>query len=366
MKMKFRKSTDTGQGAWRELVTLDELIWAGVYLVRLAGDDTSLPFSFVDNETVTLVVKDHNVAGALQNNRVVVQTITRVDLSTGDVLTFTRARRYVDGSHRWGDWVSVGAVTTDDIQNNSVTAQKLSTDVRDKVNNPLRSLFIAAGALYNDTDAPIMRKAPWKESVQHLPGHYYLNGLGDITETQMAKIYNRGLFNDYDKCPLGYGSHNSVRTNLCRRGLWNATIQGGYFAYNTMAETLNLHITTNNTMTTTCAISVSTSTDQFVGSAKRLRIIDPRALLSSASWSSTAFEGCTALEEVRVKGLKSNIIFKDSPALSKASVLYMIENSTATAAITITLNADAYARLADDADVVAALEAQPLITLVSA
>ena len=173
--MNFRKSTDTGLGAWCELLTLDELIWAGVYLVRLAGDDASLPFSFAENEVVTLVVKDHNVAGALQNNRVVAQTITRVDPSKGNVLTFTRTRRYVDGLHRWGNWVGLGAATTNDIQDNCITAQKLSIDVRDKVNSPLRSLFIAAGALYNDTDAPITRTSPWKESVQHLPGHYYLN-----------------------------------------------------------------------------------------------------------------------------------------------------------------------------------------------
>ena len=70
---------------------------------------------------------------------------------------------------------------------------------------------------------------------------------------------------------------------------------------------------------------------------------------------------------VIMKGIiKSNIIFKDSPALSKASVLYMIENAAATTAITITLHADAYARLAEDSEIIAALEAQPLVTLVSA
>ena len=44
----------------------------------------------------------------------------------------------------------------------------------------------------------------------------------------------------------------------------------------------------------------------------------------------------------------------------------MIENAVPSSAITITLHPDAYARLADDTDVVAALEAQPLISLVSA
>ena len=229
-----------------------------------------------------------------------------------------------------------------------------------------RDLFIAAGALYNDTDAPITRTSPWKESVQHLPGHYYLNGLGDITEAQMAKIYNRGLFNDNDKAPLGYGSHNPVRTNLCRKGMWNVQgINGTYFAYGTAAETLNLHITTANTMESTFNFGLASS-DQFVGNATKLRIIDPRAIITTTTWSATAFEKCLKLEEVRINILKSNIIFKDSPALSKASVLYMIENAAATTAITITLHADAYARLAEDSEIIAALEAQPLVTLVSA
>ena len=41
-------------------------------------------------------------------------------------------------------------------------------------------------------------------------------------------------------------------------------------------------------------------------------------------------------------------------------------NATATSAITLALHPDAYARLANDADIVAALEAQPMISLVSA
>ena len=44
----------------------------------------------------------------------------------------------------------------------------------------------------------------------------------------------------------------------------------------------------------------------------------------------------------------------------------MINEANPTSAITITLHSDAYARLADDADIVAALEAQPLVSLVSA
>jgi hypothetical protein len=55
-----------------------------------------------------------------------------------------------------------------------------------------------------------------------------------------------------------------------------------------------------------------------------------------------------------------------SPVISKESIRQNILDATPTSAITITLHADAYARLVDDADIVAALEAKPLVTLVSA
>ena len=58
--------------------------------------------------------------------------------------------------------------------------------------------------------------------------------------------------------------------------------------------------------------------------------------------------------------------WENSIMISKESVLYTIQNATPTATITITLHPEAYARLAGDADIVAALEAQPLVSLVSA
>ena len=72
------------------------------------------------------------------------------------------------------------------------------------------------------------------------------------------------------------------------------------------------------------------------------------------------------LEYVKIDLLSSSIIFADSPNLSKNSVLYMIQKAAPTTAITVTLHPDAYARLANDSEIVAALEAQPLVSLVSA
>lgn len=80
----------------------------------------------------------------------------------------------------------------------------------------------------------------------------------------------------------------------------------------------------------------------------------------------SALLGAYLLVGAYFKNLKINLSITDSPYLSKDSLLYIINNEAATEAITITLHALAYARLAEDADVVVALANHPLISLASA
>lgn len=72
------------------------------------------------------------------------------------------------------------------------------------------------------------------------------------------------------------------------------------------------------------------------------------------------------LEDVRILKLKGDISFSDCPLLNKDSILCAITKATPSKSITITLHADAYARLSADSDIQAALAAQPLVTLISA
>ena len=78
------------------------------------------------------------------------------------------------------------------------------------------------------------------------------------------------------------------------------------------------------------------------------------------------FKGCATLERIGLYHLDKNISLKDSPLLKKESIVSILAESQPSTAITITLHPDAYARLKDDTEIVAALEAQPLISLVSA
>lgn len=79
-----------------------------------------------------------------------------------------------------------------------------------------------------------------------------------------------------------------------------------------------------------------------------------------------SFNDCFSLTHVQVKNIKMSISFSDSPLLLKESLLYIINNEVATSAITIGLASYAYGRLAEDADVVAALTNHPNISLASA
>ena len=97
-----------------------------------------------------------------------------------------------------------------------------------------------------------------------------------------------------------------------------------------------------------------------------LREIWPIDVRKVPSFSVTVFKGCSSLAELRLWGVSNSLHLGDSVDIRKTSIIYIVSNSRPTSAMTITLHPDAYARLADDAEIVAALEAQPLVSLVSA
>ena len=78
------------------------------------------------------------------------------------------------------------------------------------------------------------------------------------------------------------------------------------------------------------------------------------------------FYGCTSLSHVNITNLCSNLDLQPLTNTSKSTLLYMINNEAATEAITITLSALAYTKLATDPDIVEALSNHPLVSLASA
>lgn len=214
----------------------------------------------------------------------------------------------------------------------------------------LRDMYVSAGAKYNEAT-----------------GFYELNGLTDITEEEMKKIYK------YAGTPQVRASHaySQIRTNFPSPGYYNGSIYDGMF-YASKIEVINLGYK---------QIQPPTILEPYVNLdgqnafylCKNLRIIYGRIekYRTINDWGLT-FGECAELEEVRIYRLGTNIKFSWSPNLSKESVLYMITNANppsgaAAGSIAITLHPTAYARLKDDADIVAALEAKEgIVTLVSA
>nr|DAE04002.1 MAG TPA: hypothetical protein [Siphoviridae sp. ctCeQ13] len=214
----------------------------------------------------------------------------------------------------------------------------------------LRDLYISAGAKYNETT-----------------GFYELNGLTDITEEQMRVIY-KYAGTPQVKAAFAY---SKARTNLPMPGMYNGSLYDQMFFNCSALEIVNLGYRQAPAMLTSNIIEVLGGTP-FVGCRKLHTIYG--ILISynpSFNWSGI-FDDCTALKEVRIKQLQTSIPLSASLNLSKESVLYMITNANppsgaAAGSIAITLHPTAYARLKDDADIVAALEAKGgIVTLVSA
>lgn len=149
-------------------------------------------------------------------------------------------------------------------------------------------------------------------------------------------------------------------------------IQGLYTFYATAIELFalcKLSSTSYDTYlneTRTDLVPVCTYVYDTFRLCSKLKVVFPINLKGCTSITYSSFAGCVALEELRLLNLPLSLNLDNSPLISKASILYIIANAAPNSAITITLHPDAYARLAEDADIVAALTAQPLITLVSA
>ena len=81
---------------------------------------------------------------------------------------------------------------------------------------------------------------------------------------------------------------------------------------------------------------------------------------------SRTFTGCTSLTTIRIRNLGRHLYIGDSPNLSKESILYLIQNSAATSAMTVTLHPTAYAMAIADSDIQAALQQKTLVSLAQA
>lgn len=204
--------------------------------------------------------------------------------------------------------------------------------------DPMHYAYEAAGATWNDST-----------------GYWELNGLTDIDNTGMRKIYNFGFLRTYSQAPF-YGQMAKIRTNLPRIGSANTLGWDFYlFAdYNDALEVLNLQSDSYEGV-----ISTTRAMYAFEDCSK-LREIYGILLLEGENTG--AFNGCNSLSRLRVKGLKSDISFAQSP-LSVESATYTIVNADESASFTITFRADRQAIFEANSDFITAKSAKPNITI---
>lgn len=228
-------------------------------------------------------------------------------------------------------------------------AKKLCDDIYDYASKmssgTLRDLYISAGAKYNEAT-----------------GFYELNGLTDITEEQMWVIWQEDLSGWYRK----------GRTNLTRNIAYKGT-DGGYSDGQKMSNICNGNANLE-VFNLGSDFYASYSFVAFAGCTK-LREVSPqyKIIPYTEPLGYNIFSNCPALQEVRFNMqyvTRGRVLFSESPLLSKESVLSIITTMGAVPKenpFVITLHPTAYARLKDDADIVAALEAKGgIVTLVSA
>ena len=217
--------------------------------------------------------------------------------------------------------------------------------IYDTTSGTLRDLYISAGAKYNEAT-----------------GFYELNGLTDITEEQMRVIWQEDLSGWYRK----------GRTNLTRNITYKG-IDGGYSDGQKMSNICNGN-TNLEVFNLGSDFYASYSFVAFSGCTKLREVLPQYKIVPyTESLGYNLFNNCPALQEVRFDMhyvTRGRVLFSESPLLSKESVLSIITTMGSVPKenpFIITLHPTAYARLKDDADIVAALEAKGgIVTLVSA
>ena len=302
----------------------------GVLIQKLttASTEADIRKAFTDNGTVKFPTPGSIISKLDGGNKGIV-----VSLSEPDATTLGRSIvvYYGDGTYT--------IVVKNDFTKVLVPWRKDSS---------LRDLYISAGAKYNEAT-----------------GFYELNGLTDITEAEMRVIYK------YAGTPQAKAAfaYSKAKTNLPMPGMYNGTVYGTMFYGCSNLEVAYLG-NKQSSPTSYDVPLVYTEGNNCFYLCKKLKKIYGK-IYQRNNWDLT-FGECLALEEVRIAELYSSIQLSWSPNLSKESVLYMITNANppsgaAAGSIAITLYPTAYARLKDDADIVAALEAKGgIITLVSA
>ena len=249
-------------------------------------------------------------------------------------------------------WFYGGKLYEAEVTKDFTSIPKYGKVIYDTTSGTLRDLYISAGAVYNERT-----------------GFYELNGLTDITEEEMRVIYEKtwgwwiGLPN-----LNGFGD-SSARTNIpCPdyKRLYYQTNCNFSSTFAVTGNVDNLEVLNFNPIRHPdrdfTRLSIRAMNWMCQSNTKPLTIMGTFDVGNVPDNNSLNIGG--NIKTINIKNLSKNIKFYNSKVLSKESVLYMINNSEATTAITIGLQQAVYDVMKDDADIIAALAEKTNITLI--
>lgn len=270
----------------------------------------------------------------------------------------------VDSDASWVDAFKYGVVSQSISFNNDGT-RTLNNVVWGYISTSDINLYTAAGAEYNGTNAAISKTAPWGETVSHLPGYFYLNGLGDISADEMRLIYldTWGLTKDISRYRFANSRARTIFRAPMRIYNWsNAKDAAGIFVDASQMEvTIYSGATPNDAFWDLPPVSGFAALYTGAGNIFHAGIWN----VSAVGDLSNDFTWLPRLHYCYLYGINSNIGFDRSPYLKPECVAYMIANAGSNS-ITVTLHATAYAAAVADSAVQSALSSKTNVSIASA
>lgn len=216
----------------------------------------------------------------------------------------------------------------------------------------VKDLAINAGATYDEAS-----------------GTFTLNGVAGLTAVDIRTILNAGMFRPVQEVESRqYSLNRNIRTNIPYDQTWYTAFYMSINLRYMFASCVSMEAIrfTKASDGGTMAIDATGSGNSMFAECNKLVKIFEILDFAKISDFDRAFIGCNALTTVRIRNLKASLSLKDSPNLSKDSILYLIQNSAATSAITVTLHPTAYAMAIADSGIQAALAEKTYVSLAQA
>lgn len=240
--------------------------------------------------------------------------ISVTELSTGDKseISADEEGMYIKSAKELG--ISSDTAIELDAPAIRINGKNLNTE------SPLRKLYTNAGAVYNPTT-----------------GLYSLNGLTDITEDEMAVIYADTYRKQCGQDLSFLYTATKARTNFAPTNRADNLPELNFldaFMFCTHIEVALIGREYQDDYPVVRYLKFSNLSEAFYSCTRLKKIIGVLNLTNCTGSLGTTFNGCNALEDVQILGLKSSLDLQ-SPVISYDSLRFLVDHAANTSIITV-------------------------------